>query len=80
MADNNPDGKYDFNIDPRDPTEAPQPIHKGGSNILWCDGHVTWKHQRELVLFDPNRPSIRYPQGSPPWNLVAPQWNNDFKP
>jgi prepilin-type processing-associated H-X9-DG protein len=82
LADNNPDGVYDFNIDPRDPNEAPQPIHKGGSNVLWCDGHVTWKHQKELILYDPARPSIRFPEGAPSsiWNLNAPQWNNDGKP
>ena len=79
IADNLPDGSYDFNIDPTDPAEAPSPLHKGGSNVLWCDGHVTWKHQKELVLFNLKNPSIKFPRGSPPWNEIAPQWNNDNK-
>ena len=80
IADNKPDGVYDFNVDPTDPEEAPSPLHKGGSNVLWCDGHVTWKHQKELVLFNLKNPSIKYPRGTPPWNEIAPQWNNDHKP
>jgi prepilin-type processing-associated H-X9-DG protein/prepilin-type N-terminal cleavage/methylation domain-containing protein len=70
---------YRYNIDPADELEAPEPIHKGGSNILWCDGHVTWKDQRELVLFDVKNVTIKYPIGSPPWGRIAPQWNNDNK-
>lgn len=80
IADNNPDGDWDFNIDPRNAREAPGAIHKGGANVLWCDSHVTWKHQKELVLYDLRNPSIKYPVNSPPWNNIAPQWNNDNKP
>lgn len=68
---------YRYNVDPRDPLEAPEPIHKGGSNVLWADCHVTWKDQKELVLFNPKNPSIKYPSGTPPWNQIAPQWNNN---
>jgi hypothetical protein len=32
---------------------------------------------KELVLFDPKNPAIKYPVGSPRWNEIAPQWNND---
>jgi prepilin-type processing-associated H-X9-DG protein len=80
IGDNTPDGVYDFNIDPRDPKEAPGNVHKGGANILWCDGHVTWKHQKELVLYSLKNPSIKFPVNSPPWNEIAPQWNNDHLP
>jgi len=80
IADATPDGQWDFNIDPRNPSEAPGALHKGGSNILWCDGHVSWKHQKELVLYDLKNPSIKYPPNSPPWNAIAPQWNNDNRP
>ena len=69
--------KYRYNIDPRDRYEAPEPIHKDGSNVLWCDGHVSWMHQKELVLFNIKNPSVQWPIGSPPWNQVAPLWNND---
>ncbi|MGB7159081.1 MAG: prepilin-type N-terminal cleavage/methylation domain-containing protein [Tepidisphaeraceae bacterium] len=77
IADGQPDGIYDFNIDPTNVSEAPGPLHKGGSNILWCDGHVTWKPLKELVMWDPKNPNIKFPQNSPPWNLIARQWNND---
>ena len=80
IADNKPDGSWDFAIDPRNPTEAPAPIHNGGANILWCDGHVTRKLQKELVLFDIKNTNIKYPAGHPIWNQNAPQWNNDNKP
>jgi prepilin-type processing-associated H-X9-DG protein len=79
IADNTPDGVWDFCIDPRNHKEAPAPIHNRGSNVLWCDGHVSWKHQKELVLFNPNNPSIVYPPNTPIWNQNAPQWNNDNK-
>ena len=80
MADNTPDGNFDFNIDPRNPKEAPGKIHKGGANVLYCDGHVTWAHQKELVLYKLDNVNLMYPQGFGPWNTIAPQWNNDGKP
>jgi prepilin-type N-terminal cleavage/methylation domain-containing protein/prepilin-type processing-associated H-X9-DG protein len=80
IADNNPDGKYDFNIDPRNPTESPGTLHKGGANFLWCDAHVSWMAQAEYVLYNPKNPSIKYPAGTAPWNRVAPMWNNDHMP
>jgi prepilin-type processing-associated H-X9-DG protein/prepilin-type N-terminal cleavage/methylation domain-containing protein len=79
ITDGVPDGIWDYCIDPRNQNEAPSAIHKGGSNVLWCDGHVTWKLRKELVLFDLKNPAIKYPQGHPTWNVVAPQWNNDNK-
>ena len=78
IADNQPDGDYDFNIDPTDPKESPGPLHKGGSNVLWCDGHVTWKHQKELVLYD-LKTKLKFPLNTPPWNANAAQWNNHNK-
>ena len=80
IGDNTPDGSYDFNIDPCNYKEAPGAIHNGGANILWCDGHVTWKLQKELVLYNLKNPTIVYPVNSPPWNENAPQWNNDHLP
>jgi prepilin-type N-terminal cleavage/methylation domain-containing protein/prepilin-type processing-associated H-X9-DG protein len=79
IADNTPDGQFDFNIDPLDPFEAPGSIHKGGANILWCDSHVSWKHQKELVLYDLKNPTIKYPSSNSRWDMIAPQWNNDSK-
>jgi prepilin-type processing-associated H-X9-DG protein/prepilin-type N-terminal cleavage/methylation domain-containing protein len=81
IADSIPDGIYDFAIDPMNPKEAPSAIHKGGANVLWCDGHVTWKLQNELVLFDPKKPNIKYQPGLlPKWDVIAMQWNNNNRP
>jgi prepilin-type processing-associated H-X9-DG protein len=75
---------YCFNVDPNDPSQAPSDIHRGGSNVLWCDGHVTWKHQKELVLWGPDlkSPTVFYYnfQTSPVWRTNSPQWNNDHLP
>jgi prepilin-type processing-associated H-X9-DG protein len=70
---------YCFNVDPNDPSQAPSDIHSGGSNVLWCDGHVTWKHQKELCLYDLKNTNVTYWsfKNLPQWTTVAPQWNND---
>ena len=76
IADNTPDGEWDFAIDPLRPEEAPGKIHKGGANVLWCDGHVTWHHQQELVMYNVKNPNIPYPADSGPGMAVARLWNN----
>jgi prepilin-type processing-associated H-X9-DG protein len=69
-----------FNVDPNDPKEAPSDIHKGGSNVLWCDGHVTWKHQKELCLFDLKTFFVWSTiPASPVFRTNAPQWMNDHQ-
>jgi prepilin-type processing-associated H-X9-DG protein len=73
-------GNYCFNVDPVHYDERPSDIHRGGSNVLYCDGHVVWKHLKELVIWNVNNPSIKYPPNSVPWKQLAPQWNNDNKP
>ena len=80
IADNKPDGSWDFAIDPKNPKEAPAPLHKGGANFLWCDGHVTMMLQADYVLFNLKNPTIIYPVGTAPYNKVAPMWNNDHQP
>jgi prepilin-type processing-associated H-X9-DG protein len=69
-----------FNVDPNNPSEAPSDIHKGGANVLWCDGHATWKHQKDLVLYSLTNTNIHFPKNTPPWNLNAPQWDNQRLP
>ena len=80
IADNKPDGSWDFAIDPKNPKEAPAPLHKGGANFLWCDGHVTMMLQADYVLFNLKNPTIVYPVGTAVWSANAPQWNNDHQP
>jgi prepilin-type N-terminal cleavage/methylation domain-containing protein/prepilin-type processing-associated H-X9-DG protein len=70
VTDSNADGNFDFetfgfasmtNI-------VPGRVHAGGVNALFCDGHVTWYRQDELLVtdyFDPKQfPRMR-------------RWNND---
>src|SRR5207245_317579 len=42
ISDNTSDGSWDYNIDPTNPREYPGKIHRNGSNVLFCDGHVAW--------------------------------------
>jgi prepilin-type processing-associated H-X9-DG protein len=52
IADSTPDRAFDFMIDgesPNYPCYWPGNIHRGGVNVLFVDGHVTWQHRNELV-------------------------------
>jgi prepilin-type processing-associated H-X9-DG protein/prepilin-type N-terminal cleavage/methylation domain-containing protein len=57
IADNTSDSIWDFNIDPRwnQRNEWPGKIHSNGANVLFCDGHVEWFLQQELVDFKGQR-------------------------
>jgi prepilin-type processing-associated H-X9-DG protein len=37
---------------------TPGRIHRGGANVLFCDGHVQWHPQQDLI-FDPNNAADR---------------------
>jgi prepilin-type processing-associated H-X9-DG protein len=64
IADTEADGWADFSIYPRHEhtvsipnvpgpvCRAPGKIHSGGANVLFCDGHVQWYLQDELVNVD----------------------------
>lgn len=48
IADSTVDGIWDTAIQPRDkgfdlPPPVPGAVHRGGANVLFCDGHVSWK-------------------------------------
>jgi len=45
-----PDGSWDFNIDPTNSTEYPGNIHSNGANVVFCDGHVLWRLQSDLIV------------------------------
>jgi len=49
IADNTSDGNWDYNIDPENPTEYPGKVHNNGANFLFCDSHVEWRPQREMI-------------------------------
>ena len=80
LADTTIDGSYDFNIDPRNYKEAPSTIHHGGANVAYCDGHVMWHLQKELILYNPKNPNTGFLEGTNSWNAIAGQWNNDDLP
>ncbi len=85
IADRNSDfptavNAYRYNLDPNNPLEAPQPVHRGGCNILWCDGHVSWMLLTDLILYNPANTNIRYGPTSNIGLRVSPQWNNDHMP
>ena len=64
-------GSFSFNIDPSQVGENPGKIHRGGANILFCDGHVEWLAQKELTSVDKAIPA------NVPMNRM---WNNDHQP
>ena len=68
IADSDADGKADFYIIPYSETLRPGRIHAGGANVLFCDGHVTWYRQEDLVI-DPARDRSQWPKMR--------MWNND---
>jgi prepilin-type processing-associated H-X9-DG protein/prepilin-type N-terminal cleavage/methylation domain-containing protein len=72
VADSNGDGFQDYLISPEGYATRTWPgtVHSGGANVLFCDGHVTWYVQQDLVIHDPpsqdDKPKIR-------------MWNNDHR-
>jgi prepilin-type processing-associated H-X9-DG protein len=73
IADNTCDGSWDYNIDPlpNQMQEWPGKIHSKGANVLFCDGHVTWYTQKELVdVGSPGGGTISQKQ-------MRAKWNND---
>jgi prepilin-type N-terminal cleavage/methylation domain-containing protein/prepilin-type processing-associated H-X9-DG protein len=71
IADNHPKLNWDYNLDPRDPTEYPGDVHDGGANCLFCDGHVDWYKQQDIVIQNPSATTL-----SAHDKLVAHMWNN----
>jgi prepilin-type processing-associated H-X9-DG protein/prepilin-type N-terminal cleavage/methylation domain-containing protein len=52
VADSNADGRWDPAISPLPDATfmLPGRVHGGGANVLFCDGHVAWYPQKDLVL------------------------------
>jgi prepilin-type processing-associated H-X9-DG protein/prepilin-type N-terminal cleavage/methylation domain-containing protein len=70
VADSTADGKGDYIICPLiGPTTFPGRVHAGGANVLFCDGHVTWYPQQDLLI------SGNYMTVSE-WSKIR-MWNND---
>ncbi len=67
VADSKGDFIWDTVIDPNpwEDAEWPSRRHFGGSEVLFCDGHVRWFAQKALIEFTP-------------WARM--RWNNDHLP
>ena len=57
VADTMSDGWGDFIISPMEDyrnelgkSAWPGKVHRGGANVLFCDGHVAWYAQKDLIL------------------------------
>jgi prepilin-type processing-associated H-X9-DG protein/prepilin-type N-terminal cleavage/methylation domain-containing protein len=70
IADSTAEGRYDFALSANAKIAVGRPgrVHNGGANVLFCDGHVQWYLQKDLVLTDMNDRSQAY---------KARMWNND---
>lgn len=82
VTDNTPDGRFDYNVDPLDRAEFPGDVHRKGSNVLYCDGHVTWSLQQDLILVNLKTNTVFSnvgPNGGE-YAKHARQWNRDNLP
>ena len=61
-------GSNSLVIEPRG-QKTPTPTHRGGANVLFCDGHVQWHHPNDVSSV----------QWLPP-DRVQRLWNNDHEP
>jgi prepilin-type processing-associated H-X9-DG protein len=55
VAETNGAGYLDWEVSPRGVSRfptwfVPGRVHRGGANVLFCDGHVTWYRQEELLV------------------------------
>ena len=66
-----PDGSWDFNIDPFNPREMPGAWHRDGANIVFADCHVEWMLRADFV-----RPR----RGTPEGDEIIRLWNRNGKP
>ena len=75
IADTTADAMSDCMVNPRSGAEHvlwPAKVHSGGANVLFCDGHVHWFLQKDLLVgdnwTDPRAREIRR------------MWNNNHEP
>jgi prepilin-type processing-associated H-X9-DG protein/prepilin-type N-terminal cleavage/methylation domain-containing protein len=73
VADSTTDGVEDYAITAAyfRPWQWPGKVHSGGANVLFCDGHVQWSLQRDLVYVEPPVRTFK---------TTAMKWNNDNSP
>jgi prepilin-type processing-associated H-X9-DG protein len=78
VADATADGYYDVLVSPKTgpSTWPPGTVHRGGANVLFCDGHVEWYLQKDLIQ---PADSLSDEQMSR-WQMIERMWNNDHLP
>jgi len=64
-------GEWNFNLDPLEAPQNPSKIHRQGANILFCDGHVTWYRQKDLITISST--------ASGESSQMNRMWNNDHE-
>jgi len=78
IVDCNPNGDWDFNVDPFSPSDGPGNIHNKGCNVLYADGHAAWSAQQDIVLFDVRTSSL-IPYGDR-FKNISKLWNRSNQP
>jgi prepilin-type processing-associated H-X9-DG protein/prepilin-type N-terminal cleavage/methylation domain-containing protein len=70
IADSNADALSDWSLFPfrTHPQVWPGRVHGGGANVLFCDGHVTWYRQEDLLTEGGGIPAA-----------VVRMWNDDHR-
>jgi hypothetical protein len=66
LGDSKPDGNFDGNIDPTNPTEWPSNRHNRRTVLMFAEGHAEAPKRKDVI--DPNN------------NLWRARWNNDSQP
>jgi len=66
LGDSKPDGRFDGNIDPKNPAEWPSNRHNRRTNLMFCDGHAESAKRADAI--------------NPRNDLWRRRWNNDNQP
>lgn len=74
IADSTADGQWDVAIHPTtgDPRIHPGRVHMKGANVLFCDGHVSWYAQEELIFRIDAAGEYFHPKTYFMWNVTSP--------
>ena len=59
---------------------TPTPVHSGGTNVLFCDGHVQWYPTKDLLINDVQAVLAGRVPNSVRDQQVARMWNHDHEP
>jgi prepilin-type processing-associated H-X9-DG protein len=70
VTDADGDGLFDFAMvpNPYDPRARPAAVHSGGTNVLFCDGHVQWYPLKDIL--------VTYNEVIPAEDHIRRMWNN----